>query len=148
MTWNLCLCESCEKTCFSRPDFVDLEVVIWGLTYLTDFYKRVHLFLEKVICVILPNGNLFCSNYASENYIFNSWRHQVLFLVANQFQDSTFLFEIKLEQININNSKSQLKLLLSSNCALGLQLALKKTTSLFFAKLPPLKSANCPRSSL
>ena len=30
-----------------HPDFVDSEILIWGLTSLTDFYKRAHLFFKK-----------------------------------------------------------------------------------------------------
>ena len=40
-------CVNREKISFPRPDFVDCETVIWGLTSLTDFYKRVHLFFKK-----------------------------------------------------------------------------------------------------
>ena len=32
---------------FARSDFVDSEIVIWGLISLTDFYKRVHLLFKK-----------------------------------------------------------------------------------------------------
>ena len=32
---------------FSRPDFVDSEIAIWGLTSLTNFYKRVYLLFKK-----------------------------------------------------------------------------------------------------
>ena len=35
------------KNQFFRPDFVDSEIVIWGLTSLTDFYKGAHLLLKK-----------------------------------------------------------------------------------------------------
>ena len=73
----------------SRPDFLDPEIVIWELTCLMDFYKRVYLLLKKT-CVRLPKENLFCPNNASETYIFISWRHQQLLLVAIQLQDSTF----------------------------------------------------------
>ena len=47
VNWKLFLCESCEKISLFRPDFMDSEIVIWGLTSLTDFYKRVHLLLNK-----------------------------------------------------------------------------------------------------
>ena len=36
-----------EKISFPRPDFVDFEIVIWGLTSLTDFNKRAHLLFKK-----------------------------------------------------------------------------------------------------
>ena len=36
-----------EKINFARPDFVDSEIGIRGLTSLTDFYKRVHLLFKK-----------------------------------------------------------------------------------------------------
>ena len=42
-------CESCEKINLSRPDFLDSEIVIWGLTSLTIFRKQVHLLLRKHI---------------------------------------------------------------------------------------------------
>ena len=35
-----------EKISFSRPDFVNSETVIWGLTSLTDFYKKVQLLFK------------------------------------------------------------------------------------------------------
>ena len=44
--WS-CFCVNREKISFPRPDFVDSEIVIWGLTSLTDFYKRVHLLFKK-----------------------------------------------------------------------------------------------------
>ena len=62
----------------------------------------------------LPKENLFYPNNASETYIFISWRHQKLLSVANQFQGSTFLFEINSEDIGISKLKSQLKLLPNS----------------------------------
>ena len=100
-----------KKISFFRPDFVDFEIVIWGLISLTDFYKRVHILLKKTTCVRLPKENVFCPNNASATYIFNSWRHQKLFLVANQWQNSTFLFEINSEDIGTSKLISQLKLL-------------------------------------
>ena len=33
----------------SRPDFLDSETAIYGVTFLTDFYKRVHFLLKKDI---------------------------------------------------------------------------------------------------
>ena len=62
----------------------------------------------------LPKENIFCPNEASETCIFSSWRHQKLLLVANQLQGSSFLFEIKGEEISISLLKPQLKLLPSS----------------------------------
>ena len=60
----------------------------------------------------MPKENFLCPNNAPETYIFNSWRHQKLLLVANQLQDSTFLFEINSEDIGgISKLVSQLKLL-------------------------------------
>ena len=100
-----------KKNQFFRLDFADFEIVIWGLTYLKDFYKGVHILLKKTTCVRLPKENVFCPNNASETYIFNSWRHQKLFLVANQWQNSTFLFEINSEDIGTSKLISQLKLL-------------------------------------
>ena len=44
--WS-CFCVNGEKISFSCPDFVDSEIVIWGLTSLTNFYKRVHLSFRK-----------------------------------------------------------------------------------------------------
>ena len=44
--WS-CFCVNCEKISFSRPAFVDSEIVIWKLTFLTDFYKIVHLLFKK-----------------------------------------------------------------------------------------------------
>ena len=55
---ELFLCESCEKINLSRPGFLDTEIVIWGLTSLTDFYKRVHLLLKKDMCQIAKRKSL------------------------------------------------------------------------------------------
>ena len=40
------VCVNREKISFTGPDFVDSETVIWRLTSLTDFYKRVHLLFK------------------------------------------------------------------------------------------------------
>ena len=74
----------------STPDFFDPEIVIWGLTSLTDFHKRIRLFVKKRTCVRLPKENLFWPNNASEFYICISWQHQKLLLVTNQLQGDTF----------------------------------------------------------
>ena len=52
------LYESCEKINLSCPDFLDSEIVIWGLTSLTDFYKRVHLLLKKNMCQFAERKSL------------------------------------------------------------------------------------------
>ena len=44
--WS-CFCANREKIRFPRQDFVDCEMVIWGLTSLTDFHKRVYLLFKK-----------------------------------------------------------------------------------------------------
>ena len=44
--WS-CFCVNREKISFPGPHFWDFETVIWGLTSLTDFYKRVHIFIKK-----------------------------------------------------------------------------------------------------
>ena len=80
---------------------MESEIAIWGLTSLTDFYKWVHLLLNK-------------QHVSSETYIFSSWQHQKLLLIANKLQDSTFFFEINRKEIAISKLKSQLKLLQSS----------------------------------
>ena len=36
-----------QKKLFFRPDFVDFEIVVWGMTSLIDFYKRVQILLKK-----------------------------------------------------------------------------------------------------
>ena len=65
--------------------------------------------LKKTTCVRLPKENAFSPNHASETCIFNSWRHQKLLLVANQYHDSTFLFEINSGDIGTSKLISQLK---------------------------------------
>ena len=35
------------KKSLSRPDFVDSEIVIWGMTSLTDFHKRIQRLFKK-----------------------------------------------------------------------------------------------------
>ena len=61
----------------------------------------------------MSNKNISCSNNAPEIDIFNLRRNQKLLLVANQFQDSTFLFEINSKDIGVSKLASQLSLLLS-----------------------------------
>ena len=42
-----CFCVNGEKMSFSRPDFMDSEIVIWGLTSLSNFYERVQFLFKK-----------------------------------------------------------------------------------------------------
>ena len=42
----------------SRSDFLDCEIEIWGMTSLTDFYKRVHLLLKEDMCQIVKRKSL------------------------------------------------------------------------------------------
>ena len=97
---------NCVKKKIFFVQILWILIVIWGLTSLTEFYKWVDILLKKA-CVRLPKENVFCANNASE--IFNSSRHQKLLLVANQLQQSTFLFEINSENIGKSNLISQLK---------------------------------------
>ena len=76
---------------------MDSEIVILGLTSLTDFYKND-------MCQIVKK-NLFCSNNAPEIHIFNSLRHQKLLLVANQLQDF-FIFDVNSEDTAISKLAS------------------------------------------
>ena len=59
----------------------------------------------------LSKENLFSSNNAPEIHIFNSWRDQKWFLVANQLQYSTFFKKINSKDIDISKLVSQLKFL-------------------------------------
>ena len=59
MNWKLFLCESCEKINLSRPDFLDSQIVTWGMTSLTDFYKQVDLLLKKDMSRITERSFLF-----------------------------------------------------------------------------------------
>ena len=104
--WS-CFCMNREKISFAHPDFVDPEIAIWGLTSLTDFCKRVHLFCKDRL--VSDFQKKIC--FAQTRHLFNSLRHQELLLVSNQFQDNTFLFEINSKDIVISKLLSQLKLL-------------------------------------
>ena len=42
----------------SRSDFLDCEIEIWGMTSLTEFYKRVHLLLKEDMCQIVKRKSL------------------------------------------------------------------------------------------
>ena len=117
-----------KKITFFRTDLVDFEIVIWGLTSLTGFFERVHILLKKATCVKLPKENVFCPNNASETYICNSWRHQNILLVANQLQDSIFLFEINSE--GIGTTKFIVRIGVSTP-------PLKNTTPFLFFTKPP-----------
>ena len=68
-------------------------------------------FVQKATCVRLSKENLFCSNNVPKIHIFNSWWDQKLLFLANQLQDSTFLFEINSKNIGICKLASHLKLL-------------------------------------
>ena len=72
------------------------------------FYKRVHILLKKDWSDCRKK-NLFCPNNASETYIFISWRHQKLLLVAICCKIVLF-HEINSEDIGISKLKLQLKL--------------------------------------
>ena len=75
------------------------------------FLLKSSPFAQKTTYVRLSKENLFCSNNAPEIHIFNSLRPKKLLTVANQLQDSTFLFEINSEEIGISKLLAQLKLL-------------------------------------
>ena len=62
-----------KKISFAGPDFMDCEIVIWGLTSLSNFYKRVHVLLKNWLCQMCQLK---------------------LLLVANQLLDSTFYLEL------------------------------------------------------
>ena len=97
-----------KKISFSRPDFADSKIAIWGLTSLTGFIKE---FTFRSKYVRLSKENLFCSNNAPGIHIFKSWQHQKLLLVANQLKNSTSLSGSNNEDIGISKLVSQLKLL-------------------------------------
>ena len=97
-----------EKINFSRPDFVDSEIVIWGLTSLTDFYKSFQLLFRKQY-VSDYQKKILLVQIKHLKFTFNSWQHQKLLIVPNQLQDSTFLFEINSETLaseNLHHSQS------------------------------------------
>ena len=75
------------------------EIVICGMTSLTDFYAQVCFLLKKLHVSGCQNKKSFLFKYAPEIHIFNFWQHQTLLSVANQLQDSTFSFEINSEDI-------------------------------------------------
>ena len=96
-------------------------------------------FVKKTTYVRLPKENLFCSNNASENYNFISWRHQKLLLAANQLQDSTFLFEIDSEDIGISKIKITVKVITMSIVWIGVSTTHTSKTHNpnFLPSLPP-----------
>ena len=99
--WS-CFCLNREKISFSRADFLDSTIVIWGMTILTGFYKWVHILFKKQHV-----SDCQKKYFVREFQIFNSWRDQKLLLVANQLQDGTLLFEINSEDIGISLWKFQ-----------------------------------------
>ena len=103
--WSF-FCVNREKISFSRPDFVDSEIVIWGLTSLMDFYKRVNLLFKKQLVSDCQKKISFVQT--TWNSHFKLLQHQKLLLAANQLQDST---EINSKDIGISKLVSQLKLL-------------------------------------
>ena len=68
--WS-CFCENHEKISFSRPEFVDSEIVIWELTSLTDLSNRLHLLLKKVKTYLRSTMG-------------NNWQHALMFIHVNK----------------------------------------------------------------
>ena len=96
-----CFCVDGEKRSFYSPDFVDSEILIWRLTSLMNFYKRVQLLFKKRRLSDCQKKIAFVQiTHLKSTYLeikYHSWRHQQLLLVAKQLRDSTFLFEINSE---------------------------------------------------
>ena len=82
----------------------------WNCDLRTDLFNRFlqksSPFVQKTTCVTLSKENLFCSNNAHENHIFNSLRHQ-----KRWHQDSTFFYLILTMKTVISKLVSPLKLL-------------------------------------
>ena len=78
----------------------------WNCNLRTNLFNAIlsksSPFLQKTTCVRLSRENLFCSNSAPKNHIFNSWQHKKLLVVANQLQDKTCLLEINSQNNSIN----------------------------------------------
>ena len=81
---------------------MDSEIVIWGLTSLTDFYKSFQLLFKKQY-VSDYQKKILLIQIKHLKFTFNSWQHQKLLIVPNQLQDSTFLFEINSETLASEN---------------------------------------------
>ena len=101
-----CFCVNGEKISFPRPDFVDSETAIWGLTSLTDFYKRVQLSFKK----------RHASDCQKKISFVQITRMKFTFLTPYDIKNVDikivlFLFDINTEDIVISKLVSQLKLL-------------------------------------
>ena len=101
-----CFCVNGEKISFPRPDFVDSETAIWGLTSLTDFYKRVQLSFKK----------RHASDCQKKISFVQITRMKFTFLTPYDIKNvdikiALFLFDINNEDIVISKLVSQLKLL-------------------------------------
>ena len=99
-----------KKISFSHPDFADSEIVIWGLTSLTDFYKRVQLLFKK----------RHVSDCQKEIFFVQITHLKFTFLtpdnIKSYYQWPTnckmiICFEINSKDIGISKLVSQLKLL-------------------------------------
>ena len=91
-TWS-CFYVNREKISFPRPDFVDSEIAIWGITSLTDFYKRIHLSFKKRHVLDCQRKISFVE-ITHLKFKFLTPHNIKSYLVANQLQDSTFISDI------------------------------------------------------
>ena len=91
-TWS-CFYVNREKISFPRPDFVDPEIAIWGITSLTDFYKRIHLSFKKRHVLDCQRKISFVE-ITHLKFKFLTPHNIKSYLVANQLQDSTFISDI------------------------------------------------------
>ena len=99
--WNCFPCVNREEISFSRPDFVNFKITIWGLTFLSIFYKRVHLLFKKQYVSDFQKKVFFCSNNAPEIPIFDIKNSQLI---------ARWHFYINSEDIGISKLASQLEL--------------------------------------
>ena len=103
--WS-CFCVNRETISFSLPDFVDSEIVISGLTSLTDFFKRVYILIKKPKNISLFNyekQQTTCTNVdANVNLadaahdLFNNSRKQTCRYFSQNYSHSTCETKLKL----------------------------------------------------
>ena len=87
--WS-CFCVNREEISFPCPDFVDSEVVTWGLISLTDFHKRIHLlFKKRHVQPINWKVVLFLVDINSKGIVFSKLISQLKLLPSlSEFQDN------------------------------------------------------------
>ena len=100
-----------KKTSFSCPDSVDSKIVIWGLTSLTDLYKRVQLLFKKRHASDFQKKTSFVQISHLKFTFLTSDDIKSYYYYPTNCKIVLFLFEINSKDIGTSKLVSQSKLL-------------------------------------